>query len=283
MRNTAIITDSIATIPSDLADTYDIGIVPLHVTFGGQTYRDGVEMTSDQFFHRLSMNNMEPTTSAPAIGELVAAFNEAATKAETVVAIHASGALTATRDASLQAAELVDVPVHVVDSKTGAAAQGLVVLEAARAALAGASPEEVLQRAQELIERVRLLIMMDTLKYLARGGRIGSAQAWLGTALRFKPIITLAEGKIAPVDRPRSRPRAIDRLFELMAEDVGEQPVHVAVTQGAALAEAETLRDRIGSRFDCRDLVITEFTPVMGAHTGPGVLGIAYWTEQEGA
>lgn len=121
--------------------------------------------------------------------------------------------------------------------------------------------------------------MLDTLKHLWRGGRIGAAQAWFGMALRFKPILALADGAVQPVERPRTRPRAIARLVELMAEEVRGQPVHVAVTHATAQAEAETLRDRIAAQFDCRELFITEFTPVMGAHAGPGVVGIAFWAE----
>jgi DegV family protein with EDD domain len=280
MRKTAVVTDTIATLPRQMAEQHEIGIVPLQVTFGLDAYRDGVDLSSAEFYRRLAAAKELPTTSAPTMADLIAAYEEAARRAESVVAIHPSGSLSATVAAARQAAEQVDAPVHVLDSRTGAASQGLIALEAARAALAGAEAEEVLAIARKVMGRARLLVSMDTLEYLRKGGRIGAAQAWLATALRFKPIITLTDGEVQPVERPRSRQRAITRMLELMAEAVQDRPVHAAVTHGEALAEAEELRDRMAAQFDCRDLFITEFTPVMGAHTGPGVIGLAYWAEE---
>jgi len=279
MRHTAIVTDSVANLPAELVKRYDIGVVPLLVTFGLETFRDGVDISSAEFYHRLATNKVVPKTSTPPIGDFIAVYTQAAQRAEAVVAIHLVGTLSGTVNIARQAAALMDVPVYVLDSRTAAAAEGLVVLAAARAAQAGAKAEEVLAVARGVISRVRLLVMLDTLEYLWRGGRIGAAQAWFGMALRFKPIVALADGAVRPVERPRTRQRALARLVELMAEEVQHRPVHVAVTHATAPAEAEALYHRVAARFDCRELFITEFTPVMGAHAGPGVVGIAFWAE----
>ena len=278
MRKTAIVADSIATVPRELAERQEIEVVPLQVLFGLETFRDGVDINSAEFYRRLAEAKTLPTTSAPAVGDLISAYEKGAGRAESVVAIHPSGALSSSVTAAQQAAEQVDARVHVLDTKTGSVAQGLTVLTAARTAFAGAGPQQVLSAARQVMDRVKILITFDTLEYLRKDGRFGGAQAWLASALRFKPIITLADGVVKPVERPRTRRRAIERMLALMKESVQGRPVHAAVTHGEALTEAENLRDLIAEQFDCRELFITEFTPVMGAHAGPGVLGIAYWS-----
>jgi len=149
--------------------------------------------------------------------------------------------------------------------------------------MAGAGPQEVLAKAREMMERVRLLVMLDTLKYLQRGGRIGRAQAWLGEALQFKPIVTLAGGVVEPVAKPVTRQRGMARMVQEMAGDVRGRPVHAAVTHAAVPAEAQKLQEQLIAQFDCRELLTTEFTPVMGAHAGTDIVGIAWWAEEGGA
>jgi DegV family protein with EDD domain len=279
MRITAIVTDSAATVPREMAEQYDIGVVPMQITFGRKTFRDGVDMSSAEFYRRLAAAKHLPKTSAPAVGDLLAAYKEAGQRAEAVVAVHTSANLSATVSAACRAAGELDTTVHVLDSRTGAASQALIVLAAARAALDGAGPEKVLAAARWVMDRVHLLVAFETLEYLRKGGRIGAAQAWLATALRFKPIVTLSGGVVKPVERPRTRRRAIGRMVKLMTDAVQGQPVHAAVLHGEAPADAEELRESIAGRLDCRELFITEFTPVMGAHTGPGIIGLAWWAE----
>jgi DegV family protein with EDD domain len=282
MRKTAVVTDSVATLPGELAEQMEIEIVPLQISFGLEAYRDGVDMTAAQFYARLATSRELPTTAAPRIGDIIAVYEQAAQKAEAVVAIHVSANLSTTIHSALQAAAETKARVTVVDSRTGAIAEGLIALEAARAALAGAGPEEVLAKAREMMERVRLLVMLDTLKYLQRGGRIGKAQAWPGEALQFKPIVTLGGGVVEPVAKPVTRQRGEARMVHEMAGDVHGRPVHAAITHAAAPAEAEKLQAQLTAQFACRELLITEFTPVMGAHAGPGVVGIAWWAEEGG-
>jgi DegV family protein with EDD domain len=164
-----------------------------------------------------------------------------------------------------------------VDCKTAAIGQGFVVLEAARAAAAGATLGEVQSRIQEVAPKISLLFTLDSLEYLRRGGRIGGAAAMAGTLLQSKPVLTLSEGRVEVLSKPRTKHRAIALILEKMEKHVGGQPIRAAVLHADALQEAEDLRQSLEDRFECVELLTSEFTPVMGAHTGPGLLGVAFY------
>jgi len=170
--------------------------------------------------------------------------------------------------------------VWLVDSRTGAIAEGFVALAAARAATAGGSLEEVATAAEAAVPRVGLFITLETLEYLHRGGRIGEAAALVGSRLRIHPILYLAEGRVKVAGVTRNRHKAVEQMLDLMAERVGERPMCVSVFHADARQEAERLEARVCSRFDCQEFYITEFTPVMGAHTGPGAIGLAFCARQ---
>ncbi len=170
--------------------------------------------------------------------------------------------------------------VQVLDSRTAAGAQGFMVLAAAQAAACGEkSLAEVMRTAQELETRVNVIATFDTLRYLARGGRIGKATSWAASILNIKPLIHVLDGEVAPLERPRSRARALGRLVEIMQQRVGERPVHVNLHHAAAPEEAEFLKGEIQSKFNCVELYVTDFTPVMGVHTGPGTIALAFYCE----
>jgi DegV family protein with EDD domain len=172
-----------------------------------------------------------------------------------------------------------EVQVRVIDCGTAAIGQGFVVLEAAKAAAKGASLSEVVRRAEDLIPKVNLFATLDTLEYLHRGGRVPAVAALLTSVLKIKPIIYLKDGEVGLLEKPRTKARAIKRMIEIMGERVGSRKVHVAVFHTDALKEAERLKSEIEVRFNCEEIFVTEFTPVMGAHTGPGLLGLAFWVE----
>lgn len=284
MSQIAILTDSVACLPDELRQEYSIYVIPLHVNFGTESYLDGVEMSLDEFYRRLQEDRQLPTTSAPSVGEFQALYRQIVEEgAEPIVCITVGGELSMTYGAALMAAqEMVGLDIRVVDSRTGLMAEGFLALEAARAAATGATVQEVVDRVQRLIPKVQVFITMDTLEYLRRGGRIGDAQALLGSVMHIKPLIQLsaARGRVEPLGRSITRARALRDLVDHMARVVGDRPLHVAVHQGAANPEeVESLMRRVSERFHCRELYQTGVTPVIGTHTGPGTLALSFWAE----
>jgi len=179
----------------------------------------------------------------------------------------------------MAAAMVAEVPVHIVDTGTAVMAQGFVVLAAARAAQAGRTLDQVVQAAKAMMARVHLLAVQDRLDYLARSGRVPNVIALVGSALRIVPIFAIRHGEVSVVGQARTKPRAVQAMLEQMVARAGNRPVHAAVFHADVPDEAEELRAKIATRFDCVGLFVTEFTPVMGAHTGPGLLGVAFYTE----
>ena len=284
MARIAILTDSVSCLPDEVCQKYSIHTIPLHVNFGTESYLDGVEISLDEFYRRLREARPLPTTSAPSVGEYLALYRRIAEEgAEAIICIPYGKELGMGYSAALTAAQEVEgLEVRVVDSGTGLMAEGFLALEAARAAAAGATVQEVVDRVQELIPRVFVFITMDTLEYLRRGGRIGDAQALLGSVLQIKPLIQLraTKGRPEPLGRSITRSRALRDLVDHMARVVEDRPVHVAIQQGASKPEeVEWLTQAVSERFDCWELYQTGITPVIGTHTGPGTLALSFWAE----
>ena len=279
-RKVVVVTDSSVTIPQNLAQELDIRIVPLLLIFGGQTFRDGIDVTPGELYRWLRANKHIPTTAAPSVGDFVRVYAAAAREASGILSVHPPPSLSAIYQTAVTASQLVDgVSIHVLDSRSAAMAQGFVVLEAARAAATGAELDVVVACAEEMAAKVRFFAALETLEYLYRGGRIGGAAALLGSALQIKPILHLVDGRAEPFAKPRTRRKAIRCMLQAMAEQVDGRPVHAAVLHADAAQEAEALKQRLAKQFNCVELYVTEFTPVMGAHTGPGLLGIAFYTD----
>jgi len=281
MGKIAVVTDSVANIPAELVEKYDIHVIPCLVVFGQEVFRDGVDMTPTEFYRRFRESEELPTTSVPSMGEFLSLYRRLGKEAEGIVSIHLSNKLSATVELAKGASRMLpDIPIRVIDTHNAAMAQGFVVLEAARVAAAGGSLREVVAKAEEMIPKVHLRAVLDTLKYLHRTGRIGRAEALAGSVLQIKPILHVGrDGVVEALEKPRTKRKAVRRMLEMMEEIVGSGPVHVAVMHADALEEAERLREEVASRFNCVELLVTEFTPVMGAHTGPGLLGLAFYSD----
>jgi DegV family protein with EDD domain len=280
MGRVLVVTDSNATLPETLVRELGIRVVPIVLNLGGRSYRDGIDITTYEFYRLLRSTPHIPTTSAPSMDGFVRVYAAAGPEVVGIVVIVLPPQLSAVHDVALMASQLVEgPPIRVIDSGTAAMAQGFVVLEAARAAAVGAGLEEVVARAEEVASKVRLYAALETLEYLHRGGRIGGAAAWLGSVLQITPVLQALDGRVEPVARPRTRRRAIQVMLDEMARHVGDRPVHVAICQADALEEAMDLKRCVQERFDCSELYVTEFTPVMGAHAGPGLLGIAFYVD----
>jgi DegV family protein with EDD domain len=279
----AIITDSSACIPRELVEKYSIQLVPMNVIFGDKTYQDGIDITPSEFYTLLRQAKELPATSHSSPGAYLEAYRRASLRADNILCVTLSSKFSGQFNSARVAMEtakdsLPGVTIKVLDCGTAAAAQGLVVLAAARAAASGQSLTRVIKMANSAARGVSLLAMVDTLDYLVKGGHVRRAAALAGSVLRIKPIFTLNEGDACPITNARTTLGAIKRMVKLMGQKiVAGQPFHVAVMHADALDEALVLRDQISSRFDCTELLLTEFTPVMGVHIGPGLIGVAFY------
>ncbi len=281
MGKIAVVTDSVACVPPELEEKYDIHVVPFHVIWDGANYRDGVDLTPAEFYRLFGQNKSYPTTSQPSLADFVRTYARLSETCEGIVSIHVPAELTgAVNLARTAAREAASVPVVVIDSRLATMAEGFVVLEAARVAAVGGTLDEVVAAAQSMIPRVHFYATLDDLKHLHRGGRIGEAATLLGSKLRINPIMSLENGRVRVFAVVRTRRTAVEKMLEMMWEQVGERPLHASVFHGDALAEAERIADEIQSRFKCVEFYITTFTPVMGAHTGPGVVGLAFYADE---
>jgi len=280
MGQVLVVTDSSATVPAGLAQELGIHIVPILLNVNGQSYRDGIDVTPGEVYRLLRTSKHLPTTAAPSAGDFLRVYAAAAQKVSGIVSIHLPTGLSATYSVATTSSRLVDgPPIRIVDSQSVAMGQGFVVLEAARAAASGADLDAVVARAEEVARKVHVFATLETLEYLRRGGRIGGAAALAGTMLRIKPLIYVAGGTVQPFAKPRTMTRAVQLMLDEMASRAGDLALHAAVLHADAADEAEDLRQRIESDFDCVELHVTEFTPVMGVHAGPGVLGLAFFAE----
>jgi DegV family protein with EDD domain len=284
MRRVGVVTDSTACIPRELAGRLGIQVIPLFLAFEDQTYQDGMTAQAAEFYRTLASARRPPTTAAPSPGAYAEAILRAGAGLEAVLCITVARQFSAMYDAAVQGAALVrerapGLDVRVLDSRAAAMAQGFVALEAARAAQAGAGIEQIAACAEALMGRVRLLVALGTLTYLARSGRVPRLLVWASSPLQVKPVVEFHQGSYRRVALARTMPRAVERLFQLLVERAGSGGLHVCVHHTNAVAEAEALAERIRAAFQPAELFIEEFTQVMGVHTGPGLLGFAFYTE----
>jgi DegV family protein with EDD domain len=269
-----LVTDSVSDIPPDMVKKLEITVIPLHVQFGNETYKDRVDLSSEDFYQRLERSSKLPSTSAPGPGIFAQVFDDLATKYSQILGVFVSRKLSATYDAALQGIQLMKkkCQVEVVDSTLGIMGQGLLVMEAAKRALAGASFSELINLMSETIPRIHVRVALDTLEYLARGGRIGKVQAFLGSMLKMNPILGIKDGVAFPAARVRSRAKATDWLCDFSSK-FGKVKA-LAVEYGTNAAEAKALAKRIASVFPKVPIYISNVSPVVGTHTGPNPLSV---------
>jgi DegV family protein with EDD domain len=270
-----IVTDSVADIPPDIVRDLDITLIPVLLRFGEETYRDGIDMTTDQFYERLTTSKVMPTTSVPSLDLFARTYARLAEETHEILVIMLSSKLSGLHNAARQSAELMegDCRIEVLDSGCAVMAQGFVVIKAARAAKEGATLDEILEIVRNNLPRVDMHAAFDTLEYLKRGGRIGRAQAFMGSVLRVNPIITLKDGVVEPAGRARSRSKAINHLYEFAAS---YSHIEELAVEGAACPEdVDQLVERLGAIFPKERILRSRTTPVIGTHTGPGLLLVA--------
>jgi DegV family protein with EDD domain len=286
MRKVAIVTDTTACVPQEQVAKYDIEVVPVQLIFEDRTYRDGIDISPSEFYTRLRQAEKMPTTSASSPNPYLEAYQKASQKAPNILCLTEPSRFSAMLDSARVATEMArktlrNVVIEVLECTTAAAGQGLVALAAAKAAALGKTLNEVMEVARSTMSRVSLFATLDTLHYLAKSGRVPQAAALVNSLLSIKPIFTLNHSEARTVALPRTTKSAMKRMLKLMEPAVVKgQPLHVAVMHADAPEQAIALKNRISSQFECHEIFITEFTPVMGVHTGPGLIGVAFYGEE---
>jgi DegV family protein with EDD domain len=275
MDRVAVVSDTCHYLPRELVESNGIHEVSLYVHREGTTERESDLRDYDAYYARLGTAVDLPTTSQPSIGDFLAVYEPLLQSGADIVSIHLSGALSGTVRSAEQAREQLGDDaerVHVIDSATGCGGQGLVLLAAAAAARSGADAAAVVAQAQQARAELKMWFAVDTLEYLRRGGRIGSAQAWLGTALKIKPILAL-ESEITPFERVRTSRRAFERMVDLLRSREAAGGDGWAIQHIQAPREAEALAERGREIFGSEPAFVSEIGPVIGTHVGPGLLG----------
>jgi len=283
MAKVAIVTDSIACLTEELVQEYKIGIVPIMLLVQGKIYRDMLDITPDQAYELFLQDPESFNTSPASPGHYLEAYREASKQAENILCITLSSKLSTGYDMARVAkeqaeTELPQTSIEILDSQSVTAAEGFIALAAARAADAGKSFTEVIRVAEEIKDRVSFLLVLDTIRHVYRTGRIPKIAAQVGSMLNIRPILTSSSGLVRFKGIVRNREQGINRILQVMREKVGQSPVHVAVMHAYAPDEAERLKERISSEFNCAELWVTGFSLVMGYATGTGTLGFAFYS-----
>jgi DegV family protein with EDD domain len=270
-RKFAVVTDSTADLPAEWRGRYGIEVVPLKVLFGKETFRDGVDMNNEEFFHRLAASSALPTTSAPSPGEFAEAYEKLARDHDGCISIHIGAQLSATGEAARVGASSVEgFQVKVIDSQT----VSMPVAFLCRIAAECESLEEATEAVRSRLSKTRVLALLDTLRYLEMGGRLSRAQAMIGTMLDLKPLLLVAGAEIKPIDRVRTRSRAIPRMVDHFKTDLPVE--HVSVMHAQAPEEAEQIAGALRKDLPGREVTVGQIGCVLGTHTGPKALGLTY-------
>jgi len=284
VKQVCIVTDSIACLTKKLIRQYEIGIVSIRLLVKGKTYRDLVDITPTEAYKLFLQDPDSFNTSPASPGHYLEVYRSVANETKDILCVTLSSKLSTGYEMARVAkekakTELPQTNIEVLDSQNVTAAEGFIALAGARAAAEGRSLAEVIRVAKEVRDRVTFLAFLDTIRYVYRTGRVPKVAAKIGSTLNIKPILTSSSGIIRFKGIARGREQGINRLLEIMRNKVGQSPIHVAVMHAYAIDEAKKLKKRIDSEFDCAELWITEFSPVMGYATGTGTLGLAFYSD----
>jgi len=278
MPKIAIVTDSTAYIPKEYLDQYSIRVTPQVLVWGEQTLLDGIDIQPEEFYNRLAKDPVHPTTSQATPAAFLKIYSELLEQDYEILSILVSAKLSGTIESANQAKEMFPgAPIEIVDSETTAMALGFNVLTVARAAAEGASLAECKALATRAIPHTGVMFAVDTLEFLHRGGRIGGGARFLATALNIKPILEIQDGRVEGVERIRTRRKCLARMVELIVERVGgRQPVRLAALHANSHDDARFLLKVAGAELNPVETIFSEVSPVVGVHTGPGTVGLAY-------
>lgn len=278
----AILTDSTAYLSDAQIQEYGIEVIPLNVIWEGSSYLDNVDISAEEFYTRLKTSKELPTTSQPSVGAFKEYFDRIAPNVDGIAAVLLSDKLSGTIASAKAAKDEMDgFPIEIVDTKTTTAGLALVVLEAAKAAKEGKDLASVAARAKEVGEKTKTMFVVDTLEFLHKGGRIGGAKRFVGSLLSVKPILQLLDGSVDTLDSVRTKSKALKALLEYARTDIESQTgkVFFGVFHGLAEEEGKKIADQVNAEFSPEALLFTGLSPVIGVHTGPGTIGIAYFVD----
>ncbi len=284
MKQVAIVTDSVACLTRELVDQYKIHVIPVNIVFQGKIYRDWVDITPSDGYRFLEKDPEHFSTSSASPEEIAEVLRSLCYEYQEILCVTVSSRLSTLYNMARLAKEQmqVDCPnakVEVLDSKSATAAEGFVALAAARAAEAGKDLAEVTRIAAEVRDKVGVVVVLETIRYVYRTGRIPKFASRIGELLSVKPIIKISDGAVHFVSATRTKHQAIEKMLTYVHRDVAGKPVHMSVMHANSLAEGQQLIDRVKSKFNCVELWLSEFSPVMGYATGPGVVAIAYYCD----
>jgi len=283
MSKIALVSDSCSYLPKDIIEKYNVHIVPLSVIFGEETYKEDIELSAEAFYEKVRNSSVLPTTTQPPLGEFVACYENLAKEGyEDIIVVTLSSSVSGTYQTAVTAGNMVDgVRIHVFDSEIAAFAEGFYVIEAGQMIEEGRSVDEVLDRLKEMRSRgVKAYLMVDDLGHLHRGGRLTGAQAFIGSLLKMKPVLSFLNKKITPVEKIRTKKKALQRLKEHMAEDAKSgAPVRASVITAMAQEDGEALAAEIRREFPNVEVDTSYLGAVIGTHVGEGTVGLAWYVK----
>ncbi|MBP0726750.1 DegV family protein [Bacillus sp. RG28] len=276
---TAIVTDSTSYIPLEIREQLDIHMIPLNVIFGDASYQEEVDITAEEFFIKVRVQKELPKTSQPAIGKMVEKFEQLSKEYDAVIAIFLSSGISGTYQSAITAGSMVEnIEVYAYDSEISCMAQGFYVIEAAKMAQKNASPQEILARLDEMKTTLNAYFMVDDLAHLQRGGRLSSAQAFIGSLLQVKPILTFVDKQIVPFEKIRTEKKAMKRIFELFDQVASKGgKMQAVVIHSSREEDAKQLAAQLHETYPHVDVQISYFGPVIGTHLGEGALGLGWY------
>ena len=282
MSKIAILTDSTAYLPKDFVESHNIRVIPLKIHWDGTNFEDGVDIFPSEFYERLAKSSTLPTTSQPPIDEFLKVYEELSADYDGIIVPLISSGISGTVSSAKTAASMFSkIPVEVIDTHSTAPGLALIDIAVAQAISEGKDLTEIKTLAESITQRLDLFFAVDTLKYLHKGGRIGGASRYFGTALKIKPILYLDnEGKIDALERVRTKRKATKKLLQLATDKANGKPVHVGVMHADALGDAINLQYQLQHQINCKQSEIYEISPVIGTHVGPGTVGIAIYPEE---
>lgn len=276
----AIVTDTTAYIPEETIEKYNIHTIPLSVVFGDESFREGIDITTEEFYQKVKESKELPSTSQPAIGLFLELYEELSKQYDAIISIHLSKKISGTYDAAISAGNMAEhVKVYPFDSGLSAMAQGFYTIVASELAEEGKTPKEIIEHITDMKKRSKAYFMVDDLSHLQRGGRLTSAQAIVGSLLHIKPILHMPEGQIIPFEKIRTRKKAIKRIMSILEEEAKEKTIgRVVFIHANNESAAITLQQEFQEKHPEIESMVSYFGPVLGTHLGEGAIGVTWYT-----